>query len=137
MSEEPMAKGVIVGPDIWALYLTGDEEASGRIEELLEAGRLRVPQPVAAEAIRRARSMEETAAMREIVAELTPPKEGRVPWLRAGELAWRLRAEGMGEPTVLDAYAALVAHSSRSILMTQEPGIVAAAGFLGVEVLGG
>jgi hypothetical protein len=132
-----MAKGVIVGPDVWARYLSGDEAVSGRIEELLAAGRLRVPHPVAAEAIRRARSMEETAVMREVVAELPPPREGQVPWLRAGELAWRLRAEGAGEPTVLEAYAALVAHSSRCMVLTQEPGLVAAAGFLGVEVLGG
>jgi hypothetical protein len=125
---------VIAGPDIWALYLAGDEKVSVRIEGLLAEERLRVPEPVAAEALRRAAGMEQTAVLRELLADLPPVREERAPWLRAGELAWRLRQEGKAEASVLDAYAALLAHAEGAAVWTREPGLLQAARFLGVEV---
>ena len=130
-------KEVIPGPDVWARYLAGEEEAAARIEDLVAEGSLRILEPVAAEALRGAGGMEEIAALRELAADLPPVREGRAPWLRAGELAWRLRHEGHGQPSLLDAYTALVAEGAKAAVWTREPGLRAAARFLGVEVMEG
>ena len=130
-------KLVIAGPDVWARWLAAEEEAAARIEELAAEGTLRVSEPAVAEALRGATGVEEIAALRELVAGCPPLREGRAPWLRAGELAWRLRQEGEGPPSLLDAYVALVAEGARAAVWTREPGLAAAARFLGVEVMQG
>jgi len=131
-----MARLVLVGPDVWAAYLREEPEAVERVERLIGEGLARATEAVAAEAIRRAGTMEQVAVMREVMVDLPPLEAGRAAWVRAGELAWRIRTEGDEdrEPDLVEAHAALAAHEAEAEVLTAEPGLEAAARFLGLEV---
>jgi len=131
-----MARKVLIGHDVWASYLAGDETAVEAVEDLIGRGTARVTEAVGAEAIRRAGSMEQMAVMREVLVDLPPMEAGRAAWVRAGELAWRIRAEGGGtrDISLLAAHAALAAHKEKAEVLTQDPDLAAAARYLGVTV---
>lgn len=125
---------VLIGPDVWTAYLREEAGAVEALHDLIGQGLARTTEAVGGEAIRCCASMEQAAVMREILVDLPPVEAGRADWVRAGELAWRLRAEGRGEVDLLEAHAALAAHREGADVLTSRAGLAAAAGFLGLEV---
>jgi hypothetical protein len=130
-----MAKGVLITADIWASYLTEEEAAVQMVDELIGSGKARATEAGGAEAIRRCETMEQTAVMRELLVDLPPVDEGRAIWVRAGELAFRMKIEGSGQEIgLLEAHEALVAHKNKLEVLTADPGTESSARYLGLVV---
>ena len=130
-----MAQELVIAADIWIDYLNEEESVVQVVEDLIGTGTARTTEAAGAEAILNCETMEQVASMREILVDLPPMKEGRAAWVRAGELAFRLRVEGSGkEISLLDAHTAVVAHNEKADIMTGSPSLESAARFLGLMV---
>ena len=126
---------VIPGVDVWRRFIQGDDPTVQRMDEMVAEECLLIPEAVAAGALLNGEDPETLAVFREFVVDNPAADSGRAPWMRAGELAWRLNQEGKGKISLIDAHTALTAHRAKAAVWTREASLRAVADFLGLKVL--
>jgi len=120
---------VLIDTSIWIGYFRGQEEIHSRVNELIDSGTVRCLKLIIAELIQGAKTEKEVDVMKDLADVFPVLSEGPDSWVKAGILAFQLRADpdSSGRPIgrkagknigLSDCYIATVARESNAVIYT-------------------
>lgn len=123
---------VLVDSSVWIDFFRGDREAVGRLDTLLEEGRVAVCGPVVAEVTSGARTAPTFQLLDEKLGSLTLLDEPAEVWRSVAEARFALTRQGI-QAHLIDLLIAVTASAAGHLLLTRDRDFSAIAQVVPVE----